>query len=322
MNGGSSSSTGCTTLLSAPPSPAGVTAEAYFKILLDNLHDGVYFVDRHRRITYWNKAAERISGFSAEDVLGSNCADNLLNHADGGGCVLCQAACPLANTLQDGQPREADVFLRHKLGHRLPVNVRISPIRDEAGEIVGAVEWFCDASHKHEMLNELDLLQRETLKDPLTGMGNRRFAVCEFDRRLREHVNFGTSLGLLFIDIDHFKFVNDTYGHDMGDRTLALVARSISSALRGADKVCRWGGEEFVAFVPGVSREAFKNIAERVRALVEAATIDVVGAQLKVTVSVGGTFACESDSLETLVARADALMYQAKSRGRNLAVID
>ncbi len=296
--------------------------ESLHKTLLDNLHDGVYFVDRERRITYWNKAAERISGYSAAEVLGSCCADNLLNHSDGAGNELCRAACPLAHTLVDGQPREADVFLRHKQGHRLPINVRIAPIRDEAGDIVGAVEWFCDGSRKHEMLCELDQLQRDTLLDPLTGVGNRRYAASEFDRRLREHANFGIPLGLLFVDIDHFKNINDTHGHDVGDRMLGVVARSISNALRGADHVCRWGGEEFLAFVPGVGRTAFLGIAERVRALVQAASLDVDGQPLRVTVSVGGSFAREGDSLESLVARADALMYRGKNQGRNIAVIE
>lgn len=303
-------------------SAAGAMAEPLYKTLLDNLHDGVYFVDRQRRITYWNKAAERISGYGAQEVLGSCCGDNLLNHADGSGAELCRGACPLAHTLLDGQPREADVFLHHKAGHRLPVIVRISPIRDASGEIVGAVECFCDGSHKHEMLCELDQLQRDTLIDPLTGVGNRRHAASEFERRLREHVHFGVPLGLLFVDIDHFKCVNDTFGHEAGDRMLALVAKCISSALRGADHVCRWGGEEFLAFVPGVGHTAFLGVAERVRALVQAASLDVEGAKVKITVSVGGSFAREGDSLESLVARADALMYQGKKRGRNIAVIE
>lgn len=296
--------------------------DQFYKTLLDNLHDGVYFVDRHRRITYWNKAAERISGFSAAEVLGSCCSDNLLNHADAAGCQLCQGACPLAHTLVDGQLREADVFLHHKAGHRLPVNVRIAPIHDKAGEIVGAVEWFCDGSLKHEILCELDQLQRDTLMDPLTGVGNRRYARSEFDRRLREHINFGIPLGLLFVDIDRFKAVNDTYGHDVGDRMLTLVARSISSALRGADRVCRWGGEEFLAYVPGVGPTAFRGIAERIRSLVAAASLDVDGSPVHATVSVGGCFARNTDTLDSLVARADGLMYQGKERGRNIIVIE
>lgn len=296
--------------------------EPLHKTLLDNLHDGVYFVDHERRITYWNKAAERISGYSAAEVLGSSCKDNLLNHTDAEGNALCLGACPLAHTLADGQLREADVFLHHKQGHRLPVNVRISPIRDEAGEIVGAVEWFCDGSRKHEILCELDQLQRDTLIDPLTGVGNRRYAAREFTRRLRERVNFGIPLGLLFVDIDHFKTVNDTHGHEVGDRMLGVVAKSISSALRGADHVCRWGGEEFLAFVPGVGHSAFLGIAERVRTLVQGASLDAGGQAVKVTVSVGGCFAREGDNLESLVARADALMYQGKNRGRNVTVIE
>ena len=119
-----------------------------FQRIVDNLHDGLYLVDRNRVITYWNKAAERISGFAAAEVIGKSCADNILSHVDGKGCALCTGVCPLAETMCDGRLRRADIYLHHKDGHRIPVAVRASPLTDEAGRVVGGIELFTDISHR------------------------------------------------------------------------------------------------------------------------------------------------------------------------------
>lgn len=293
-----------------------------YKSILDNLFDGVYFVDADRRITYWNNGAERISGYGADEVMGRNCANNILRHITAEGDELCHSCCPLAQTLRDGQLREADVFLHHKDGHRVPVSVRISPLRDEAGAIVGAVEVFSDATPQLRLARELDELKSQTVTDPLTGLGNRRRAGIEFKRRLADMQRRGTPFGLLFADVDDFKTVNDTLGHETGDRVLVQVARTLQSALRGPDSVCRWGGEEFVALVPRVNEASFRAIAERMRRFVELSPIPVGEALLHVTVSVGGALARPTDNLTCLAARADAMMYEAKRRGKNRTELD
>jgi PAS domain S-box-containing protein len=112
------------------------------KALLDHFDEGVYMVDRERRILYWNAGAERITGYLAHEVAGHFCHGNLMMHCDAGGSVLCGKACPLSATMLDGRPRECTVFLRHKHGYRLPVYVRARPIYDSVGMLVGAVEVF------------------------------------------------------------------------------------------------------------------------------------------------------------------------------------
>ena len=99
--------------------------------LLDEVAEGVYFTDAQRRITFWNKAAERISGYSRKEVLGRKCSENLLIHVDGRGRSLCQGLCPLARTLKDCKARQTGIFLHHKQGHRVPVKVRVYPLRNE-----------------------------------------------------------------------------------------------------------------------------------------------------------------------------------------------
>lgn len=294
----------------------------FYKNLIDSLYDGVYFVDSTRAITYWNRSAERISGFSAAEVLGHRCADNLLMHVDDAGTQICIHGCPLASTLEDGQPREAEVYLHHKDGHRVPVRVRIAPMFDGDGRIIGAVEIFTDNTARHEILNELTEMKHMAMVDPLTGLGNRRSAALNFERKIKALRHYQVPFGLLFVDIDRFKDVNDTHGHEVGDRTLVMVARTLTSALRGVDKISRWGGEEFVAMLPGVDAAVFQTIAERMRVLVESAALPVQNGMLRVTVSVGGSLAVAADTQETLVKRADDMLRQAKNAGRNCTLLD
>ena len=112
----------------------------FYKEILNSLQDGIYYLDRDRVITYWNRGAEKITGYPAEHVVGKSCRDNLLNHVNEQGQVLCNTHCPMAATMQDGKPREAYVYFHHAEGHRVPVLMRAVPIRDESGTIVGAVE--------------------------------------------------------------------------------------------------------------------------------------------------------------------------------------
>jgi diguanylate cyclase (GGDEF)-like protein/PAS domain S-box-containing protein len=294
----------------------------FHKTLLDNLYDGVYFVDPTRTITYWNKGAERISGFSANEVLGRSCSDNLLIHVDDSGAELCLCGCPLASTLKDGQLREAEVYLHHKDGHRVPVSVRIAPIFDENNTITGAVEIFTNSSAQRDIMNELSEMKHMSMLDPLTRLGNRRAVALDFERKIKALRHFNVPFGLLFVDLDVFKNINDTYGHEIGDRVLVMVAKSLTSAVRGVDKVYRWGGEEFLALVTGIDAVRFRAIAERMRRLVEASGLPTTSGLLRVTVSVGGCMANPADTLETLVQRADAMMYRAKNSGRNCCSID
>jgi diguanylate cyclase (GGDEF)-like protein/PAS domain S-box-containing protein len=294
----------------------------FYKNILDSLYDGVYFVDAERNITYWSRGAERISGYSAGEVMGHHCADNLLMHVDDFGSQLCISGCPLASTLEDGQTREAEVFLHHKNGHRVPISVHIAAMRDEHGIIIGAVEIFTESSNKRAMLEELDVMKRMSLMDPLTKLGNRRSASLEFERMSTALRRYHVPFGLLFMDIDNFKVVNDTFGHEVGDQVLAMVAKTLTNALRSADRVSRWGGEEFIVLVPGVTAPVFHSIAERMRRLVESSALPIPSGMLRVTVSVGGSMAVQTDTLESLAERADAMMYCSKHSGRNCTSID
>jgi diguanylate cyclase (GGDEF)-like protein/PAS domain S-box-containing protein len=296
--------------------------QEFYRELLDSLADGVYFVDMDHRITYWNKSAERISGYTAEEVQGKKCSSNILQHVDYLGNPLCAQGCPLAATLEDGEMREMEVFLHNKFGHRVPVAVRATPMRDESGKIIGAVEVFSNNSKNICIINEVEELRNEVLKDPLTGIGNRRYADITMKQLEQNMLEYRVPFGVLFVDIDHFKRVNDTWGHDVGDQVLRMVAQTLSGSLRSLDVVCRWGGEEFIILAPNVTLEALEAMAQRLCMLIENCWFDHFDQQIKVTVSIGGAVSQPGESPASVIARADKQVYKGKESGRNCARMD
>jgi diguanylate cyclase (GGDEF)-like protein/PAS domain S-box-containing protein len=292
----------------------------FYQELLDQVSDGVYFVTLDRRITYWNRGAERITGYGADEVLGHSCSEGILRHVDDTGRQLCLHGCPLLAVMKDGQPREAPVFLHHKDGHRLPVTVKGQALRDPDGQIVGSVEVFSPRgvnAYADQRRNRKD----DTL-DSVTGLAPRRFGELTLQTLTRAVTEQATTLGVLYIDADHFKDVNDRFGHNTGDRVLHMVGQSIVNALRRGDVPVRWGGEEFLALLPGTDQVSLHATAERVRMLAENSWIQHGEVQVRVTVSVGATMARTAETPDDLVDRADAFMYASKRAGRNRVTTD
>jgi len=291
--------------------------DALERAVIDNLYDGVYYVDRGRRIRYWNHGASRLSGYAAGDVVGHFCYDNILNHVDASGTSLCRSLCPLAKTMRDGEPREAEVFLRHREGHRVPIQVRTAPVRDREGTIIGGVEIFEDATRLSAVRREVSELRDLAMHDALTGLPNRRHFEMAMASRIAELAGYGRRFGLLIADIDRFKRVNDHYGHATGDVALRTVARTLLAISRPGDEIARIGGEEFALIIPDVDDVTLRAIGERARAMVERTRVHTDERALGVKISVGGTIAQPGDTAEAIFARADAALYGAKNAGRN-----
>ncbi len=292
---------------------------SFYATLLDNLYDGVYFVDRDRQITLWNKAAERITGFSKAEVLGQRCADNLLRHVDDRGNSLCEGACPLSYTLLDGQPRSATVFLHHKDGHRLPVAIGVAPITDNQQNIIGAVEIFRDNSATVAALEHLKELEDLAYLDALTKVANRTYLEHFIVGKFNEFRRLGWFFGVIFVDVDRFKQMNDTFGQQTGDLVLKMVAQTLLKNCRSFDLIGRSEGEEFLCVISKMKdQDQIMSIAERLRVLVESAWVALPDCSLHVTISLGVTLARLPDTPETLIKRAEGLMHRSQAAGRNL----
>lgn len=171
----------------------------------------------------------------------------------------------------------------------------------------------------------IDNLCELSLKDPLTGLSNRRHFRKVLGREIDVTARSGESALLLMMDIDHFKKVNDTYGHLAGDRVIQAIGRCLATCMRPMDTVARYGGEEFAVILPNCQAAFGQTVAERIRETVGDLTITVAPqVNIQVTVSIGGAFAPEwvRSTTSLWTDRADIQLYRAKAEGRNRVCID
>ncbi|MGB8260195.1 MAG: sensor domain-containing diguanylate cyclase [Terracidiphilus sp.] len=303
-----------------PGNPVEALDPAFYKSLLDHMSDGVYFVDRERRILYWNEGATRLTGYREDELLGRHCQDDILCHVDSTGRRLCQDGCPLTASIADGEHHDADVFLRHKQGRRVPVNVRVQPLLGKDGTIVGAIEIFSDTTAQNDVQRRTEAMERLAFLDHLTQLPNRRFLEMTARTAVSEFAVHRDPFALLMIDLDNFKGINDSYGHSCGDRALREVGKTLAGSLRPTDTLGRWGGDEFVAIVHGVQGQNLARLAERCVMLVGETSLDSNDERrIGLSISVGAALVRPEETADALIQRADELMYQGKTGGRGRA---
>lgn len=285
--------------------PLLLTSETY-RAVLDDLPAGVYLVDRERRIVFWNHSAERITGHLAQEVIGHSCFDSLLMHCDEDNRSLCGSACPLLETMHDGQPRRADVFLRHKKGHRVPVWVQAVPIRDEHGAIVGATESF---EERRSRVSETRNGNPETAnREETLDIADGQVTLAGLNYALESLASGGESFGVLCVGIDRLEEVRNKYGSNAVSALLQEAAQTLARDTRPKDWVGFWRGERLVVVFAGAEPEALQSCARRLKRLVSRTGVPWWGDRLNVTVSMGGTVALPGDTVKSLMGRAEAAL--------------
>ena len=290
--------------------------------ILEELDEGVYFLDGNKKIIYWNKAAELITGFSRETALNQDNYCSLLFHINKHGTELCDLNSPLELTLQDGQPRSTELFFRHKDGYLLAVSLKVFVPKGPLRKSVGVICIFQDNSPREALFRELEQLRDKANFDSLTGIFNRHYGEILLVNKFAEFQKTGQPFAILFADIDHFKSVNDKYGHTVGDLVLKTVAKTLSSSVRTGDHVIRWGGEEILLILSGeFDVQDLNKIANKLRILVKQSKISFDTQTIQVTISIGTTFAAPDDTPDSLVSRSDQLMYRSKKAGRNRVTV-
>jgi len=291
---------------------------AFYKQMLDHLAEAVYFVDSDRKLLYWNRAAEQLTGYEASEVVGSHCQDEILDHRNLQNKSLCLDHCPLVACMHSGNSVEKRVFLKRKDGLRLPVDVRVVPIRGVDNQILGAVEVFHDVSAELET-EQINTELRQLIRvDPLTGIPNRLALDEALERECERFGRYGTPVTLIYFDLDGFKKINDQYGHTTGDKVLRWVSRLLDMSLRRSDILGRYGGEEFLVLLSASHLEEGVRLAEHLRQLLMSQMFQELEAA--VTASFGVAELCPGESYHDLVNRADHAMYSAKQQGRNRVV--
>jgi diguanylate cyclase (GGDEF)-like protein/PAS domain S-box-containing protein len=289
----------------------------FTEILLNHVQDGIYFVDQSCKIFFWNTGAEQITGHESSSVTGKKCSDNIISPVDESGKNICEEDCPVRQALSDGQTHQMEAYLQHKEGYRLPVAIKAFPLFGEEGEIIAAVETFNEISPKFIMPQQKRELAHMQLLDPLTEVGNQRFLEIHIQTRLEEIKKYRIPFGLLYLDVDHLKEVNDSFGNPAGDKVLRSVAQTIGNNIRFFDLVGRWESDEFLVVVLNVDENKLDYVGNKIRLLIENSNITIDANLVRVTVSVGGTIASRVDSFDGLTTRARSLMKHSKWLGRN-----
>src|SRR5512133_238449 len=178
------------------------------------------------------------------------------------------------------------------------------------------------AMHARQRDEALEGLRDQVNRDPLTGLFNRRYLEVILTQAVSRARSEGTQVGILMLDVDHFKHVNDTYGHPAGDAVLQALAKLLGKCVRAEDVICRYGGEEFVVVMPGARRTVVQERAETIRQGFQEARVIHQNVEIAVTLSIGAAlFPTHADTGESVLACADQALYQAKQTGRNRVVI-
>ena len=228
---------------------------------------------------------------------------------------------PLAElfTLCASQRERLERLIRISDGYHRASREQMGTLAERYDRQIHRMEKLARISDRYqESLRQLnESLKEAALHDPLTGMGNRRYLMerlkAEAERALRKDSPFS----LVILDVDHFKLVNDTYGHEVGDQLLCEIARVIPSSMRDYDICGRWGGEEFLLIFPETSAETAAPIAERVREAIKQITLPSLAGKHPISASLGMTTYLPGERYDDAISRADDAMYCAKQSGRD-----
>jgi diguanylate cyclase (GGDEF)-like protein/PAS domain S-box-containing protein len=283
------------------------------RLTLQSIGDAVLCTDAQGRVTYINPVAQRMTGWQAFDAADQDVDVVAPLYHNNGECV---EPSPVRQALGSGKPcgPTRGVVLHRKDGHRYVVEETASPITDRHGHLNGAVMVLHDVT---ETMALAERMARLAQYDALTDLPNRVLLQDRARQALALARREGKSLAVMYIDLDGFKQVNDSLGHDLGDQLLVQFARRMQAAVRQSDTVCRQGGDEFVVLLPGLDGPQQSTVVARKVLAVCQAPFDLQGHEVRVGLSAGlALFPQHGSAFEELARHADTAMYAAKRSGR------
>jgi len=291
--------------------------KGFVDLVLNQIQDGVACLSQGRKIVFWNKSAEQMTGFEGAEILGQPCFEDLSLFVDRDGANICRENCPVEMTLKDGTIRSLEVYIRHKDGFRVPAALRILPVFNEEGAVIGAVETFTDTAAQVRVPLTVAELEKMGLLDTETGMANKQYLDMTLRTRLQEFQKYGLPFALVYMDIDNFNKSLEKYGRFNASKILWTVARTLLKNIRYFDVVGRWNQEEFFAILLNIDESRLDIVANKLRLLIGESYITTETGMLNSTVSIGASIVQRYDTIEALVKRTEQLMLHSKWLGKN-----
>lgn len=287
--------------------------------LIDTMHDGVVFVDTQAKITLWNKGAEQITGISRGAATGRTFAPSLLEMCNNGNRRIHDGSCPVTRALRTNSQIRQRLMILGRQGNLVPIDLHAIPVVSADGGLQGATVLLHDAQPEATLEERCEALHAEVTRDPLTKVANR----AEFDRMqalfIEAHEQAKQPCSLIMVDIDHFKSINDTFGHQAGDEAIITVATLLTTMCRVGDLVARYGGEEFAVLCADCNNADAARRAEEIRRKIFETPHSCLNNR-QITASFGVTELQAGDNSETMLRRADRALLMAKEQGRNQVV--
>ncbi len=295
-----------------------------FLQIVETINFGLIILDTELKVTYWNHWMARHSGIEANQIIGTSLFDFFPQMDNPRFKRNCNAVLSFGNFSFFSQKLHHYLFPFKPIGsfqssmfEHMQQNSTMGPIRDDDNLVTGIFLIVQDVT---ELASYEQKLIEMNVKDGLTGIYNRRYLQKRMDEEFHRCQRHKTTLSLIMFDIDFFKKVNDTYGHQCGDVVLQSVAGKIDSSIRATDCFARYGGEEFCCLLPQTDLTGASILAERFRKVIEQLTITCQKHNINITISLGVAEYFEDDSIETFLKKADLALYQAKDSGRNQVV--
>jgi diguanylate cyclase (GGDEF)-like protein len=208
------------------------------------------------------------------------------------------------------------LFLRHKLGYRVPASVLVCPLRDDSGTIGGAMELF-EATSAQPSFQDSDPQRESALLDALTQIPSRTQLEQKLARTLEEYVSRRNPFSLMLLDLDGLRTVNDKHGRESGDALLQAVVKSLAGCLRACDLLGRWHEDQFLVILPGITEKYSRELGERCRAMAEKTEVPAGESHVRITISVGMVRSTPGILLPALLELAQKCLMQSKAAGGN-----
>lgn len=283
--------------------------EAFLSAITQSTIEAIVMLNEKERVVFWNPAAEKLFGYSAEEVMDKNLHDLFIKNKES----LEKFKNDFRRFQLDGTCAHLQKVTEFKTKNNAEdmLNIELSLTSIKLGGGYYAIGVMRDIGERKKTEEAIYLL---TITDPLLKIYNRRYFTQKLEEEIERVKRTKAGFSLIMMDIDHFKTINDDFGHQIGDQVLLGLAETIKQRIRKTDIFARWGGEEFVILLPDTNLENAVHLAEELRSNIS--SMEINGAR-RITASFGVTSYREGDTLDTITKRADDLMYEAKAAGRN-----